>query len=670
MNCNKNYKNHNSYSRNSNDRNIYHQSPPRRANTPKNFQFRNSYNRPFFDEKNHHNKSPRNNFGRPETNFPPPIQAIPVFYAIQPRIISQYQVERPTKPRFLPPDLIQPVRTNRVQFSKAFENISNQSNKIIEVSSPNYLLDSLVRNKLEKSGPIIRYARLSYSLLFAEFATATIAEHAVSRMRRISQLDPKLQNYEYHLTSEEEIAPLILQRNIYSRNVYDIPVCLTVYNFVLPPSFKVESMMWAFDLTSEAEYHPEENLLITYHRTEASVKDFYAAFQEGRSGIPNTYVVPISHLEILREKVDTIIIQKLIDTCMDDLKKMLIHDVIQETVKQVRNKLFEPKKSYLKYLSSISAYQDISVHFTLSKTPLYFHLSSPKTQSFEQKVRRAARQRRKDLITNHALEYEKQVRLNIEEGNIVSFDSIEQPPLESNSSRLTKIHKIDEFTKRKYLKPCALFRQRPYLIARQSGLLYKQSQISSAISHVNQKRKSIDNSSRGNSYFHRFYGKNLYFDKSTIQGFGLFALEPISTDTLICEYVGEVIRSRVADKREKVYERNGNHMYFFTIDDEYVVDATKTGNISRFLNHCCEPNCRSQIITIGNMRTISFYAIKNIKAHEEITFNYKMENEFDKTKLIKCYCGSKSCSGYLNYTDNFQLFSRQSITFNDAEDDF
>ena len=49
---------------------------------------------------------------------------------------------------------------------------------------------------------------------------------------------------------------------------------------------------------------------------------------------------------------------------------------------------------------------------------------------------------------------------------------------------------------------------------------------------------------------------------------------------MVIEYVGEIIRAQVADKREKAYERQGiGSSYLFRIDDNLVVDATKKGNL-------------------------------------------------------------------------------------------
>ena len=43
--------------------------------------------------------------------------------------------------------------------------------------------------------------------------------------------------------------------------------------------------------------------------------------------------------------------------------------------------------------------------------------------------------------------------------------------------------------------------------------------------------------------------KQLKFSKSRIHGWGLFAMENIAADEMVIEYVGEVIRSSVADER-------------------------------------------------------------------------------------------------------------------------
>lgn len=74
--------------------------------------------------------------------------------------------------------------------------------------------------------------------------------------------------------------------------------------------------------------------------------------------------------------------------------------------------------------------------------------------------------------------------------------------------------------------------------------------------------------------------KQLIFARSPIHDWGLYAMEAIPQGEMVIEYVGEVIRAQVADKREKWYERIGiGSSYLFRVDEDSVVDATKRGNL-------------------------------------------------------------------------------------------
>lgn len=81
----------------------------------------------------------------------------------------------------------------------------------------------------------------------------------------------------------------------------------------------------------------------------------------------------------------------------------------------------------------------------------------------------------------------------------------------------------------------------------------------------------------------------LKFAKSDIHDWGLFAMEKIEANDMIIEYIGEKIRLKIADLREIQYEKQGiGSSYLFRVDDDIVIDATKIGNLARFINHCCE----------------------------------------------------------------------------------
>jgi SET domain-containing protein len=102
-------------------------------------------------------------------------------------------------------------------------------------------------------------------------------------------------------------------------------------------------------------------------------------------------------------------------------------------------------------------------------------------------------------------------------------------------------------------------------------------------------------------------------------------MEPIEMQEMVIEYIGEVVRQKVADHREKAYEKRGiGSSYMFRVDDDTIIDATEKGNVARFTNHSCEPNCYAEVITVQKQPKIVFYALKKIEAGAELTYNYKV----------------------------------------------
>ena len=140
--------------------------------------------------------------------------------------------------------------------------------------------------------------------------------------------------------------------------------------------------------------------------------------------------------------------------------------------------------------------------------------------------------------------------------------------------------------------------------------------------------------------------KKLVFSKSKIHDWGLFAVEPIAKDDLVIEYVGEIIRHKVADEREKRYEKMGiGSSYMFRLNEFEIIDATFKGNHARFINHSCAPNCTARIIWKNGVQIVAIYAEQNICAGEEITYDYKFPLEDEK---IPCNCGAPNCKKWLN----------------------
>jgi SET domain-containing protein len=134
--------------------------------------------------------------------------------------------------------------------------------------------------------------------------------------------------------------------------------------------------------------------------------------------------------------------------------------------------------------------------------------------------------------------------------------------------------------------------------------------------------------------------------KSPLQGMGVFALKRIRKGTPVIEYLGERITPDESDKR---YERLANpaHTFLFTVDDRLVVDATWKGNVARYINHSCEPNCESVI----ERRHIWIKAIRTIEPGEELTYDYNLDLPGERPrgwqKTYLCRCGAPSCRGTL-----------------------
>ena len=133
---------------------------------------------------------------------------------------------------------------------------------------------------------------------------------------------------------------------------------------------------------------------------------------------------------------------------------------------------------------------------------------------------------------------------------------------------------------------------------------------------------------------------------SPIHEWGLYASEALDAGVMVIEYLGETIRQKVADVREQRYEEVGiGSCYMFRIDDDLIVDATKKGNIGRFINHSCDPCCVTKIIEYGGEKKIVVITTRRVEVGEEITYDYFFANEQDR---IACNCGARNCAGRLN----------------------
>jgi SET domain-containing protein len=117
--------------------------------------------------------------------------------------------------------------------------------------------------------------------------------------------------------------------------------------------------------------------------------------------------------------------------------------------------------------------------------------------------------------------------------------------------------------------------------------------------------------------------------RSNLHGWGIFTLDPITKNTRIIDYDGELIDHKESLKRETRYLKN-ECIWCFTVNRRWVRDANVGGNLARFINHACSPNCYSHIVG----KTIWIRASRNIEPGEELTYNYYTDGE----KEIPCRC--------------------------------
>lgn len=125
--------------------------------------------------------------------------------------------------------------------------------------------------------------------------------------------------------------------------------------------------------------------------------------------------------------------------------------------------------------------------------------------------------------------------------------------------------------------------------------------------------------------------------KSKVHGWGVFALQAIPKNKRVIHYAGERIPSKESTPREERYLAKG-HIWCFKLNNRWVIDAAVRGNVARFINHGCRPNCYTEI----KNGVIWIRAARSIRRGEELTYNYYTEGHAE----IPCRC-RPDCQGML-----------------------
>ena len=117
--------------------------------------------------------------------------------------------------------------------------------------------------------------------------------------------------------------------------------------------------------------------------------------------------------------------------------------------------------------------------------------------------------------------------------------------------------------------------------------------------------------------------------QSSISGWGVYAAAPIEKDARIVEYKGQLVAAAEAERRERRYLPR-QRIWMFNINSRWARDAAFGGNIARYINHACRPNCYVDIVG----HTIWIVASRPIRQGEELTYDYNT----DGAARIPCRC--------------------------------
>jgi SET domain-containing protein len=119
--------------------------------------------------------------------------------------------------------------------------------------------------------------------------------------------------------------------------------------------------------------------------------------------------------------------------------------------------------------------------------------------------------------------------------------------------------------------------------------------------------------------------------RSKLHGHGVFAAQPITKNTRIIDYAGELIRNKDSAAREAKYLKQ-RCIWVYRVNRVWSRDAAVGGNIARFINHSCTPNCWIEVD--GKTKTIWVRASRQIRKGEELVYDYNTEGD----KVIPCKC--------------------------------
>ncbi|XP_042422174.1 uncharacterized protein LOC122009925 [Zingiber officinale] len=163
--------------------------------------------------------------------------------------------------------------------------------------------------------------------------------------------------------------------------------------------------------------------------------------------------------------------------------------------------------------------------------------------------------------------------------------------------------------------------------------------------------------------------------RTETRGWGVRSLSSITSGSFICEYVGELLQDKEAEKRiNDEYLFDIGHNYDHSLPEgfsstmtgssrlemldnvNFTIDAAEYGNVGRFINHSCTPNLYAQNVVYDHdnerIPHVMLFAMENIPPLQELTYHYnytigQVQDSEGNVRKKECFCGTPECTGRL-----------------------
>ncbi|GJP54952.1 hypothetical protein CLOM_g13957 [Closterium sp. NIES-68] len=165
----------------------------------------------------------------------------------------------------------------------------------------------------------------------------------------------------------------------------------------------------------------------------------------------------------------------------------------------------------------------------------------------------------------------------------------------------------------------------------------------------------------GNRVVQRGITRRLQVFMTEGKGWGVRTLERLPRGAFVFEYAGEVVTNTEMDERNQQQALKQRGTFPVNLDADWAaerglnddealcLDATRHGNVARFVNHRCgDSNLVDVPVEIEykdhNIYHVAFFTRREIEPMEELTWDYNYDfNGVSKLPKMDCLCGSSQC---------------------------